>query len=783
MPTVKMINPVTFDEITVDGGQADYWANKGWVQILNTPDGVFWGTPGANPVVARPLIEKLQSATEYAAVAVFGDNSANANTEWFFQLMQWLTLKFPAYSVTHLSWNDTLQFWDNLSQAAGINYQMQTGTAGDAYVDFTGAGTLTTPNVAALQLTGSLDIRVKARANDWTPAANMVLTSKYGAAGQRSWRFYLSTAGNLILEVSTDGTATAAATSSVTTGLTDGTDSWVRATLAASSGAVNFYLSTDGVTWTPLGTQQTIAGSPLTLFNSTQAPEVGGRGGGTEPWSGRIYYVEWRSGLDTAGEPRLILDLDTAIGSAADMSGGTNTFNDYAGRVWTISTSALVFGGAPGIVLFNGSGPATAITYSNDGTRGPKQRAIIAPDIAMINYGLSDGGQTYRTAYKQLADAFIAAWADVGVVAVVQPPKVAPATSVQIKQHAVRNRQIVSLAQSQRYGVIDAFLSFTKDPRGAVALMDGTGVMPNTDGWAAWLDAGKRFFIDVMASDSISEPAINGFQPFVSVKVDRILGSGNWNKPVGARAHYVAILGPGAGGGSGRRGAAGTQCGGGGGGGAGAKAVSWFASSSLTDVVAVSIGTGGAGGAAVTVDDTDGNAGSAGSQSSVFGSYLLAARGQSGGGGGTAAAGGAAGTSAGSVGSGGAGGASGAGAAASSAVAGAGNGGGGGAGITSGGTANTGGVAFPPWDANQTSTSGGAINGSGSDGVDRIIGEALGGYGGGGGGSSVTGPGGAGGKGGKYGAAGGGGGASRNGNNSGKGGDGADGICVVVSVF
>jgi len=787
MPLVKMVDPISANEITVDVNQAGYWSDKGWVQVPNTPDGIFWGSPGANSVVARSLIEKLQSGQETAAVTMLGDSTGNNSTDWFPQWLNWLSQKFPAYSVTHLAWSDTLQGWDPSNAPGAVQYFQQEGAAGDAWaMGFAAAHTLTgptTPNV-----TGDLDVRVKATLSDWTPSSAACFFSKYGGAGQRGWRFQISSTGNLTFEGSQDGTALPGLiASTVAVPFADGATGWVRVTFTAATSTLTYYTSNDGVAWTQLGTTVTLTGITA-LFGTNAAYEIGSRTVGSDPLASpsKIHYAEARQGIGTAGLPVMIVDMDCAIGSAANINSSGNTFLDNLGKTWTQNGGNITFGGAPGLLIFNGSTAGQPISYSNDGTRGPKQRATFPPEVGMISYGHNEGGTvTYRSAYKQLADALIAAFPDIGIVAVTQNPQTAPRTTAQIKAHAVRNRQIVSLAQTQRYGLIDAFLAFTKDTRGLTALVDpADGIHPTTpDGYGAWADAAKRFFIDVMSSDSISEPAVNGFQPFVSVRIDRFLASGTWNKPAGARAHYVTLLGPGTGGGSGRRGASGSQCGGGGGGGGGAKAASWFLSQSLTDTVAVAIGTGGAGGAAVTVDDTDGNGGSLGSQSSTFGSYLLAARGQVVGGGGTASAGGAAGTSANSQANGGAGGASGAGSSAASGASGYGNGGGGGAGITSGNVANTGAVAFPPWDASQTATNGGAINGNGADGVDRVIGEALGGYGGGGGGSSLAGPGGAGGKGGKYGAGGGGGGASRNGQASGKGGDGADGICVVVTIF
>jgi hypothetical protein len=277
----------------------------------------------------------------------------------------------------------------------------------------------------------------------------------------------------------------------------------------------------------------------------------------------------------------------------------------------------------------------------------------------------------------------------------------------------------------------------------------------------------------------------NGFEtatPSGAVDIQQFPTSGTWNKPAWASFVMPTVVGSGAGGGSGRQGAAATvRCGGGGGSG-GALSQSTFRAAVLPATVSVVIGAGGPGGAARTTVDTNGVAGTAGGLTQFSG--FLQAAGGIGGSGGTAAAGGggglanspstdpstAGGTASTSGGNGGN-----AGAATTTRGA---TGGGSGGGISNVDSANPGG------NGGTQSLLGATVGGvGGTASGPGTAGNSVGvtGTGGGGGASSKTVNAGAGGNGGVGGGGGGGGGASLNGLNSGPGGTGGDGFCVVVS--
>lgn len=269
---------------------------------------------------------------------------------------------------------------------------------------------------------------------------------------------------------------------------------------------------------------------------------------------------------------------------------------------------------------------------------------------------------------------------------------------------------------------------------------------------------------------------------------DLFIANGTWNKPRGAYTHVdVYIVNGQAGGGSGRRGAAGTARVGGGPGGATAPVFARFRYADLPASVSVTVGAGGAGGVAQTVNDTDGNTGSNGNQSS-FGTILSGGTVSTGGVGGGLGAGGAQGTNhpgtfaaptsgftASQTG--------GAGAPGSSSHLAAVAVGGSGGGVNLSDVSSAGGQGGLNFNTTTRPAAGTSNGGAGGAGVTPTLTPGVyggtGGGGGGGGDAAGTIAGGVGGAGGR-GASGGGGGASTNGANSGAGGAGGGGFVIVV---
>lgn len=206
----------------------------------------------------------------------------------------------------------------------GEDYLRVTGTSGDY---------ASTPDAASLDITGDIDLRVKVALDDWTPAAESTLIAKYTATGnQRSYALAVTSGGNLILRWSEDGTAEKTETSSAAVSASNGSVTWVRATLDVDDGAsdaqVRFYTSSDGSTWTQLGTTQAV-GATTSIFASTAVLELGSQTAGTvNRAAGKIFRAEVLSGIGGT--------------SVAAPIATTSGITDATPRTWTVQGNAYL---------------------------------------------------------------------------------------------------------------------------------------------------------------------------------------------------------------------------------------------------------------------------------------------------------------------------------------------------------------------------------------------------------------------------------------------------------
>ncbi|UJV42089.1 hypothetical protein [Streptomyces sp. AMCC400023] len=212
------------------------------------------------------------------------------------------------------------------------------GYDGEDYLALPGASGdyASTPDAAALDITGDIDLRVRVALNDWTPAAESTLIAKYTATGnQRSYALAVTTAGALIFRWSEDGTVEKTETSSANLGgLTAGATTWVRATLDADVGGtdaqVTFYTSEDGSTWTQLGAVQAV-GAVTSIFASTAVLELGGQTLGTvNRLAGKVFRAQVLSGIG-----------GTSV-AAPIASASSNSVTDATPRTWTVNGAAYL---------------------------------------------------------------------------------------------------------------------------------------------------------------------------------------------------------------------------------------------------------------------------------------------------------------------------------------------------------------------------------------------------------------------------------------------------------
>lgn len=191
-----------------------------------------------------------------------------------------------------------------------------------------------TPDSAALSITGDIDIQACIRPTFGLSTPFQAILGKYNTAGnQRSYRFILETTGVFVLGLSAAGTSFTAA-SSAAPNIPGGSPLWVRVTWRQSDGRVQFFTApaspTPPTSWTQLGSDLTL--SVTSIFDNNQVLAIGALSDGTSPFAGMIYRVIIKNGIDgvTAFDAEF---YKVAVGA------GSFTESSSNGALVTINTS------------------------------------------------------------------------------------------------------------------------------------------------------------------------------------------------------------------------------------------------------------------------------------------------------------------------------------------------------------------------------------------------------------------------------------------------------------
>ncbi|MFE7073811.1 hypothetical protein ACFU96_27360 [Streptomyces sp. NPDC057620] len=217
----------------------------------------------------------------------------------------------------------------------------------DHFLDLDGdpANYVSTPDNAALDITGDLDLRVEAEISWNDPTANQVLIQKWSSPGQRSYA--LRVFDQLLnFTWSDDGTTNRFAAQPLPA-LPE--RAAVRATLDVNDGtgqyaARLYWAPTIAGPWTEIGAGR--FGAATSIFSGTAPLRVGGDDPTTvpprKPFIGKGYKAEVRNGINGT--------LVAAPDFTAQPLGAAG-FTDSAGRSWSFSGNAVV---ADRVELFAG---------------------------------------------------------------------------------------------------------------------------------------------------------------------------------------------------------------------------------------------------------------------------------------------------------------------------------------------------------------------------------------------------------------------------------------------
>ncbi|MFF5977178.1 hypothetical protein ACFY7C_37400 [Streptomyces sp. NPDC012769] len=225
----------------------------------------------------------------------------------------------------------------------GRNTPIRLSVGGPSYLSTTGAlgSGAHTPDTAALDVTGDIDIRVDATLDNWRTTGvgpSVDLVGKWSTTGnQRSWMLQ-SRDGKPHLEWSPDGSTVLQADATVMPVLPVSRRMAWRVTLDVNNGAggwtATFYTApTIAGPWTQLGAPVTGAGT-TSIFTSTTELKVGDATNLTfaKP-IGRVHAAEVRNGIGGA----LVAAPDFTT-----QTPGAGSFTDSTGKVWTVLGTSTI---------------------------------------------------------------------------------------------------------------------------------------------------------------------------------------------------------------------------------------------------------------------------------------------------------------------------------------------------------------------------------------------------------------------------------------------------------
>lgn len=188
---------------------------------------------------------------------------------------------------------------------------------------------------AVLNPAGDMEFVCRVTPTDWTPASirSIMTNGDHSGPAYHNWYLWLNTTGTLMFSRPSGSTARVF-TSTVATGVTDGTPKWVKVTFDQDNGSaqseVRFYLSDDGSSWTQLGDPVTNASTGAGNNNTVHGSPTIGQStyGSLYRWDGTIHRVIVKSGIDGT----TVLDAD--FSSATE---GVSSFVESSSNAATVS--------------------------------------------------------------------------------------------------------------------------------------------------------------------------------------------------------------------------------------------------------------------------------------------------------------------------------------------------------------------------------------------------------------------------------------------------------------
>lgn len=186
-----------------------------------------------------------------------------------------------------------------------------------------------TPDTAALSITGDIDIRVLWKPDSSTFAALGMLVTKLLTSGQFGYEFRVEANGTLTTRTSVNGSSLSQATSSVAAAFVAGGLILTRVTRRASDGRIQFFTDTVWGAGTQLGTDKSSTSG--SLFDGTDPLGIGAQTNGNNPQSGKFLRAQIRNNIADDGTG-IVFDADFTT-----QTPGALTFTESSSNLATVT--------------------------------------------------------------------------------------------------------------------------------------------------------------------------------------------------------------------------------------------------------------------------------------------------------------------------------------------------------------------------------------------------------------------------------------------------------------
>lgn len=213
----------------------------------------------------------------------------------------------------------------------------------------TNANTFTTPDSAAVSITGDIDIRCRLALTAWTTgSASQDIVTRWETSNQ-SYLFRVNSTGTLRFITTADGSTAVNAQSTAAVSFAANEAGWIRVTRDVDNGAggntTRFYTSSDGETWAQLGDPVVVA-STTSIFDGTAVLRISGNGLATDTGiNGKIYRAQIYDGIGGT----LKADFNPALyTSGTTLKDGVNPLVDWTvqGGAHIVTRTGLYFDGS-----------------------------------------------------------------------------------------------------------------------------------------------------------------------------------------------------------------------------------------------------------------------------------------------------------------------------------------------------------------------------------------------------------------------------------------------------